>query len=78
MKVGNDAWWDQVKELHPTMPSGTHPKETELHVFRILYERMIKDGMTQGAIREHFQEYFGIKYSAFYSRLRKVECRYGI
>ena len=78
MKAGNDAWWEQVREKHEEMPSGTHPKETELEVFRIFYTRMTGSGMTQGAIREHFYQYFGIKHSAFYSRLRKVECKYVI
>jgi hypothetical protein len=78
MKAGNNAWWDQVRNLHEGMPPGTHFKTAELEVFRILYTRMIGDGMTQGAIREHFKEVFNLGYSAFYGRLRKVGCQYVI
>lgn len=78
MKKGNDLWRTQIQEKHMEMPTGTHPKETEIEVFRILYERMVKDGMTQAVIREHFKESFDIRYSAFYSRLRKVEAKHVI
>lgn len=78
MKTGNDLWREQIQDKHVDMPQGTHPKETEIEVFKTLYERMAKDGMTQAAIREHFNKYFDIRYSAFYSRLRKVEAKYVI
>lgn len=78
MKTGNNLWRIQIQDKHMDMPSGTHPKETEIEVFKTLYERMAKDGMTQAAIREHFKEAFDIRYSAFYSRLRKMEAKYVI
>lgn len=78
MKAGNDTWWEQVREIHSEMPAGTHYKEAELEVFYRLYRNMTKNEMTQGAIREHFAQYFGIKHSAFYTRLRKMECNHVI
>ena len=77
-KAGNDAWWEQVREIHSEMPTGTHYKDAEIEVFYRLYRNMTKNGLSQSEIHNHFKEYFNIGRSAFYSRLRKVECHYVI
>lgn len=72
MSVGNDLWWSQVADLHEEMGKGIHFKVAETELFYRLYKRMKGDGCTQQTIREHFEQTFGIKYSAFYTRLRRV------
>lgn len=76
MSVGNELWWSQVQDLHDKEGQGKHYKETELEVFYRLYRIMKDDNMTQGQIRDHFETTFGIGYSAFYTRLRKVGRKY--
>ena len=76
MRVGNDLWRSQIMEIHEEMPSGSHYRESELELFYRLYKRMSDEGVTQGAIRKHFEEVFNIKHSAFYGRLRKVGMKY--
>jgi len=53
-----------------------HYTQAEVEVFSILHGRMHDDGMKQEEIREHFAGVFGLGYSAFYQRLRKVKTRY--
>jgi hypothetical protein len=69
-RVGNDLWWSQIQSMQEDQ--GGHCKELEIQLFAKLYLKMMKDGLPQSKIREHFRETFGIKYSAFYARLRKV------
>lgn len=79
MSVGNDLWWSQVAEIHEEMGKGSvHFKVAETELFYRLYTRMKGDGCTQQAIRDHFEQVFGIKYSAFYTRLRRVGRMYVI
>lgn len=77
-KSGNDLWKSQIQSMLDDMDGEVHCKEAENELFTKLYMRMVKDGMTQGEIREHFTTTFGIKYTAFYTRLRKVGMKYVI
>ncbi len=71
LRVGNSLWWSQVRDIQEGSPGMTF-KEAELHCFQRLYERMKDDGMKQMDIIAHFQETFDIKYTAFYTRLRRM------
>ena len=75
-KPGNNLWWSQVQDLHHAEGGTRHYKETEIEVFYRLYKVMKEDGMKQAEIQQHFKEVFGIGYSAFYSRLRKMGVKY--
>jgi hypothetical protein len=73
MTTGNSLWWSQVRDVQEEMGVGsTHYKEAEMECFHRLYSRMKEDGMKQGEILKHFEEAFNLKYTAFYTRLRKV------
>lgn len=74
---GNDLWWSQVQEVHEEMGE-VHFKRAELELFYRLYKRMKDDQYTSEQIRDHFEQTFNIKKTAFYGRLRKVGFLYVI
>lgn len=68
--TGNTLWWDRVRSYQEEMKISTY-KQAETEVFHILYTRMRGDGMKQEVIREFFLSTFGLKYGAFYARVRR-------
>lgn len=74
--TGNNLWRSQVNDIQQEMLPKPHFKEAELEVFYRLYSRMKNNGMSQGDIRKHFKETFGIGMTAFYTRLRKLGIKY--
>lgn len=69
--TGNSVWWDRVRSYQEDHHITSY-KEAETKVFHILYDRMQKDGMKQEDIRTFFESTFGLKYGAFYARVRRI------
>lgn len=69
--TGNDKWWDCVYSYKDAMDIPTY-KEAESKCFHILYKRMQEDQMKQEEIREFFLTTYGLKYGAFYARVRRI------
>ena len=74
---GNTAYYaDLSKEMH-ALGCDMRTAEVEL-LYRLMTNLTFTNGWTHGQIQKHLEELYGLKRSAYYTRLKWVRKRYAL